>query len=91
MLLHRHEALLRSGYEDSTSCGPLLRMSSWHVAESWVVLPLAERKFLWARCQSPTYAIGSRLLMCDGSCGRTPCCPGVLVVVNMFGFHVVDA
>ena len=66
LLSCEHEALLGLGYEDSTSRGPLFRMSSWHVAVSWVVLPLAEQRFSWARCQSPTYAIGSRLLTCDG-------------------------
>ena len=66
MLSHEHEALLGLGYVDLASSGPLLRMSSWHVAVSWAVLPLTEREFLWARCQSPTYAIGSRLPMSDG-------------------------
>ena len=85
-----HEDLLGLGYEDLTSHEPLFRMSSWHVVVSWAVLPLVEQKFLWARCQSPAYAIGSRLLTCDGPCRRIWFYMSVLVAVNIFGFCVAD-
>ena len=53
MLSREHEALLGLGYVDLALRGPLLRMSSWHIAVSWAMLPHAERKLLWAWCQSP--------------------------------------